>query len=220
MVAHHWGLWASLCNVLYRYKSGGQPGSTWIIPQWPQYLRHCMCIPLRRLLFVRMGTDSFRTQRRVLSQPRPFTGHGRCFDDTMALQLRKFTDHHTVRCLGANPFQVIAKITPIMLAEITYGTFLVFGCACIMMVFYAILCVPETKGVPLESIYLLFEGNIVAGATRDTIPKNARSRHLGNASNVEMEPDGKKGSMSSHIERLGSDAKSLAHGISSTSRAI
>jgi hypothetical protein len=41
---------------------------------------------------------------------------------------------------------VIAKLTPIMLANITYGTFLVFGSACIVMVVYAILCIPETKG--------------------------------------------------------------------------
>jgi SP family sugar:H+ symporter-like MFS transporter len=41
---------------------------------------------------------------------------------------------------------VIAKLTPIMLAKITYGTFLVFGSACIVMVVYAILCIPETKG--------------------------------------------------------------------------
>lgn len=41
---------------------------------------------------------------------------------------------------------VIAKLTPIMLAQIKYGTFLVFGSACIVMVVYAVLCVPETKG--------------------------------------------------------------------------
>ena len=41
---------------------------------------------------------------------------------------------------------VIAKLTPIMLDRITYGTFLVFGSACIVMVVYAVLCVPETKG--------------------------------------------------------------------------
>ena len=41
---------------------------------------------------------------------------------------------------------VIAKLTPIMLAKITFGTFLVFGSACIVMVVYAIMCVPETKG--------------------------------------------------------------------------
>ena len=70
-----------------------------------------------------------------------------------------------------------------MLARITYGTFLVFGSACIVMVVYAVLCVPETKGVPLESIYMLFEGNIIAGATRDVVPRFSRAKHLANSSN-------------------------------------
>ncbi|KAH7054214.1 general substrate transporter [Macrophomina phaseolina] len=73
---------------------------------------------------------------------------------------------------------VIAKITPIMLSDIEYGTFLLFGACCIVMMFYAILCVPETKGVPLESVNLLFEGNIIAGATKDTIPRFSRAKKL------------------------------------------
>ena len=73
---------------------------------------------------------------------------------------------------------VIAKITPIMLDSITYGTFLLFGACCILMLIYAIFCVPETKGVPLESVNLLFEGNIIAGATKDTIPRFSRARKL------------------------------------------
>ncbi|EME45011.1 hypothetical protein DOTSEDRAFT_70907 [Dothistroma septosporum NZE10] len=73
---------------------------------------------------------------------------------------------------------VIAKLTPIMLAKITFGTFLLFGSCCIIMVIYTIFCVPETKNVPLESIYLLFEGNIIKGATRDTIPRFSRAKVL------------------------------------------
>ncbi|KAK7733828.1 hypothetical protein SLS63_004614 [Diaporthe eres] len=73
---------------------------------------------------------------------------------------------------------VIAKLTPIMLDRITYGTFLLFGACCILMLFYAVFFVPETKGVPLESISLLFKDNIVAGATKDTIPRFSRARQL------------------------------------------
>lgn len=73
---------------------------------------------------------------------------------------------------------VIAKLTPIMLDRITYGTFLLFGGCCIMMLLYAVFCVPETKGVPLESVNLLFEGNIIAGATKDTIPRLSRAKKL------------------------------------------
>ena len=106
---------------------------------------------------------------------------------------------------------VIAKLTPIMLSDITYGTFLVFGCACMLMVIYAILCVPETKGVPLESIYMLFEGNIIAGAARDTIPRHSRAKSLAFSRNVEVEPD-QKGSVSSHVERVDHSAKNAAYG--------
>lgn len=73
---------------------------------------------------------------------------------------------------------VIAKLTPIMLDRITYGTFLLFGACCILMLVYAVFFVPETKGVPLESINLLFKDNIVAGATKDTIPRFSRARKM------------------------------------------
>lgn len=83
---------------------------------------------------------------------------------------------------------IIAKLTPIMLAEITYGTFLLFGACCAMMLLYAVFCVPETKGVPLESVGMLFEGNIVAGATKDLFSraraKRLRDHHLAGADGV------------------------------------
>lgn len=94
---------------------------------------------------------------------------------------------------------VIAKLTPIMLAEITYGTYLLFGSSCAMMLFYAVFCVPETKGVPLESVGMLFEGNIVAGATKDLFSRaratKLRDHHLAG-------PDG--------VRRLDSDDAKLA----------
>lgn len=74
--------------------------------------------------------------------------------------------------------QVIAKITPIMLDDITYGTFLLFGSCCIIMGIYTIFCVPETKNVPLESIHLLFEGNIISGCVKDTVPRFSRAKEL------------------------------------------
>ncbi|KAF2681728.1 general substrate transporter [Lentithecium fluviatile CBS 122367] len=73
---------------------------------------------------------------------------------------------------------VIAKITPLMLADITYGTFLLFGSCCILMGVYAIFCVPETKNVPLESIHHLFEGSIIKGCIKDTIPRYSRAKQL------------------------------------------
>ncbi|KAF2200766.1 general substrate transporter [Delitschia confertaspora ATCC 74209] len=86
---------------------------------------------------------------------------------------------------------VIAKLTPIMLDHITYGTFLLFGAACIVMGVYAIFFVPETKGVPLESVHLLFEGDIVKGCIRDTIPSRARARGLKGGRNEGGEVEGR-----------------------------
>lgn len=79
---------------------------------------------------------------------------------------------------------IIAKLTPIMLTNITYGTFLLFGSCCIAMTLWVIICVPETRGVPLESIGLLFEGNIIHGAIRDTMPRRSRAKQLRHATNV------------------------------------
>ena len=75
---------------------------------------------------------------------------------------------------------VIAKITPLMLAHITYGTFLLFGSLCILMGIWTVFCVPETKGVRLESIGELFEGDIIKGCLLDTIPRTSRAKKLRN----------------------------------------
>lgn len=72
----------------------------------------------------------------------------------------------------------LQKLTPIMLADISYGTFLLFGAACIIMGVYTIFFVPETKGVPLESIHLLFEGSIIKGCVQDTFPGTSRAKKL------------------------------------------
>lgn len=98
---------------------------------------------------------------------------------------------------------VIAKLTPIMLADITYGTFLLFGSCCIAMCMFAIFFIPETKNVPLESIYLLFEGNIVKGALRDVNPKHSRAKGLKDASNVVHDDDfGAKRNIATHVEHV------------------
>ncbi|WPH05074.1 hypothetical protein R9X50_00797300 [Acrodontium crateriforme] len=113
---------------------------------------------------------------------------------------------------------VIAKLTPIMLADITYGTFLLFGAFCLLMVVYTIFFVPETANVPLESIGVLFEGNIIAGALKDTLPGHSRARTLQhvrdnvNDSDVfEGEGDGPRKPASKHIENT--SAQDLAYGM-------
>lgn len=82
---------------------------------------------------------------------------------------------------------IIAKLTPIMLNKITYGTFLLFGSCCVAMTLWVIICVPETRGVPLESIGVLFEGNIIQGAIRDTMLRRSRATQLRHATNVNIE---------------------------------
>jgi hypothetical protein len=62
---------------------------------------------------------------------------------------------------------VIAKITPILLVKIGYGTFLLFGFCCFIMGVWAYVCLPETKGTALEDIKYLFEKDMVVRALQD-----------------------------------------------------
>ena len=100
---------------------------------------------------------------------------------------------------------VIAKLTPIMLANITFGTYLLFGSCCVLMVLYTVFCVPETKNVPLESVFLLFEGNIVKGATADTWPSRARAKKLhAHSIAAEINDDERE------VDKVGEDTKSAS----------
>lgn len=61
----------------------------------------------------------------------------------------------------------ISKITPIMLNNIKYGTFLLFGVFCLIMAAWAYFFLPETAGVALEDIRLLFEQDVVVRSLQD-----------------------------------------------------
>ncbi|KAJ7455264.1 general substrate transporter [Mycena galericulata] len=61
----------------------------------------------------------------------------------------------------------ISKLTPIMLNEIKYGTFLLFGLCCLVMALWAWLCLPETTGYALEDIGLLFEKDVILRSVQD-----------------------------------------------------
>ncbi|KIJ62868.1 hypothetical protein HYDPIDRAFT_135316 [Hydnomerulius pinastri MD-312] len=63
---------------------------------------------------------------------------------------------------------VIAQITPIMLARVTYGTYLVFGAASVVMAAWVWVGVPETTAVGLEDVKWLFEGEWVRRAVGDS----------------------------------------------------
>ncbi|KAH7884796.1 general substrate transporter [Phlebopus sp. FC_14] len=62
---------------------------------------------------------------------------------------------------------VIAQITPIMLERITYGTYLVFGVASIIMALWVYIFIPETTGYPLEDVRFLFEKDIIVRSLQD-----------------------------------------------------
>ena len=62
----------------------------------------------------------------------------------------------------------ISKVTPLMLENITYGTFLIFGIFCFIMVFWTYFCLPETQGVALEDIKYLFERDVLVRALQDS----------------------------------------------------
>ncbi|KAG6865782.1 hypothetical protein C0991_011774 [Blastosporella zonata] len=61
----------------------------------------------------------------------------------------------------------ISKLTPIMLNNITYGTFLLFGFCCIIMAAWAYFLLPETKGYALEDMKYVFEKDIILRALGD-----------------------------------------------------
>jgi sugar porter (SP) family MFS transporter len=61
----------------------------------------------------------------------------------------------------------ISRVTPNMLNNIKYGTFLLFGFFCLIMVLWAYIFFPETTAVALEDIKYLFEKDVVVRALQD-----------------------------------------------------
>jgi sugar porter (SP) family MFS transporter len=61
----------------------------------------------------------------------------------------------------------ISELTPIMLDNIKYGTFLLFGCCCIVMTVWAYFFLPETSGYALEDVRYLFESDMLVRSLED-----------------------------------------------------
>lgn len=59
----------------------------------------------------------------------------------------------------------VAQVTPLMLANIGYKTFIVFMCFCVTGFFWALFVLPELKGLSLEEIDALFMDNSSAEET-------------------------------------------------------
>ncbi|KAG0691907.1 hypothetical protein DFH29DRAFT_818637, partial [Suillus ampliporus] len=62
---------------------------------------------------------------------------------------------------------IISRLTPVMLENITYGTFLLFGTFCMIMAAWTYFFLPETKGYALEDIKYLFEKDVIVRALED-----------------------------------------------------
>ncbi len=61
----------------------------------------------------------------------------------------------------------ISKLTPIMLNDIKYGTFLIFGICCVLMSIWAYAFLPETSGYSLEQMKYLFEKDVIVRSLQD-----------------------------------------------------
>ncbi|CUA77015.1 Quinate permease [Rhizoctonia solani] len=61
----------------------------------------------------------------------------------------------------------ISKITPILLEDITYGTYLLFAGTTMLGILWTIFFLPETGGYSLEEIGDLFQGSLVTRSLAD-----------------------------------------------------
>jgi hypothetical protein len=62
---------------------------------------------------------------------------------------------------------LISRVTPNMLASLGYGTFLLFGCMCIVMAIWAFAGLPETAGIALEDMHFIFDEKVVVRSLQD-----------------------------------------------------
>jgi hypothetical protein len=62
---------------------------------------------------------------------------------------------------------LISRITPNMLAALGYGTFLLFGCMCVVMAIWGFVGLPETAGIALEDMHLAFDEKVVVRSLQD-----------------------------------------------------
>ncbi|KAI9491632.1 general substrate transporter [Zychaea mexicana] len=65
---------------------------------------------------------------------------------------------------------VISEIVPVMLASITWGTYIFFGCCCFVMCCCVFFFFPETKGRSLEEMDAVFSGSIIAFRSKPALP--------------------------------------------------
>lgn len=132
-------LGTGFCNVLHRHQSSSQPSCRRSTIGRKQHLRHHLRLPIRGLLQCGMGSYSlhscFRNKCKHL-QSLDYL-HDSIDDDVQPNHVRSLVMASALMCQWAFNC-VIARITPVMLNSITYGTFLIFGVCCIIMAIYTV----------------------------------------------------------------------------------
>ncbi|CAK9065986.1 Major facilitator-type transporter ecdD [Durusdinium trenchii] len=89
-----------------------------------------------------------------------------------------FPLRHRARCVGVSTLTnwtgnfLIAQFTPVLLSTIGFGTFLIFGFFCVVALSLG-LWLPETSGVPLEQMGILFDKRF------ESWEENARPKDYG-----------------------------------------
>ncbi|KAI9470515.1 MAG: general substrate transporter [Benjaminiella poitrasii] len=81
---------------------------------------------------------------------------------------------------------VISEICPVMLTSITWGTYIFFGCCCLVMAVCVFFFFPETKGKSLEEMDLVFSGPVLC------YKQNKQLKHVEEASSFSSKDDEKK----------------------------
>ncbi|PBP15963.1 MFS quinate transporter QutD [Diplocarpon rosae] len=72
----------------------------------------------------------------------------------------------------------IVYSTPYMMDDIKWGTFIFFGCALVVAIIFAILFMPETKGLTLEDMDILFNLSGLAHSKRAKTDEIIRERRI------------------------------------------
>lgn len=83
---------------------------------------------------------------------------------------------------------IVVYSTPYMMANIGYGTFLFFGSMTVIAFGFVFFVIPETKGVSLEDMDVLWEGNKgFARQKRKHYEEVISARHAERTQNLEKE---------------------------------
>ena len=120
----------------------------------------------------------------------------------------------------------VSKITPTMLTNITYGTFLLFGFWCLIMAIWAYFCLPETSGVGLEDVKYLFERDVIVRSVWDApggkklikVLCNRKNRKIRVLTIKEMKRQWEADSRAERVEEVGSGGRGRVSSETSSDR--